>query len=387
MVESFNANFVEVRAPNGLPYTPYFNSLIPQGLYVDRFYGNSVQTSKGQFATLCSLLPAMEGREFVQLAEVQFRCLPEILSKSGFETLFFQAYSHINYDNTRNFLKHIGFARVETVDDHKHEKDGDSTWGWGLQDDVFYQRFFEYLDKIYDKNDRPLFVTLAPISNHMRFGDVPKSERAIYPEPNKPEEKYANTINVADRGLKVFLQELRRREQFRDALVIITGDHSFPVGEHGYHHNETNAYEEFFRIPFLMLAPGQIEAERVQDVAYSQLDIAPTLLDYTGIQPVKNHFMGVSLFARPYRQHVIPLMQPYSGRYLGVIDFPYKYVFRMRDERDRLVNLALDPHEEHNLASEAAYDARRAEMHRMLEMHKLTATACVHDQVWPHAAE
>ncbi|HNX60582.1 MAG TPA: hypothetical protein PKK43_15880, partial [Spirochaetota bacterium] len=52
MIESFNANFVEARYANGQEYTPFFNSMISKGLYVEHFYGNSVQTCKGQEATL-----------------------------------------------------------------------------------------------------------------------------------------------------------------------------------------------------------------------------------------------------------------------------------------------------------------------------------------------
>ena len=42
MVESFNAGFVNSSSDDEKFYTPFFNSLIKNGVYIDQFYGNSV---------------------------------------------------------------------------------------------------------------------------------------------------------------------------------------------------------------------------------------------------------------------------------------------------------------------------------------------------------
>ena len=47
MIESFNANFVQKKTPEGQEYTPFFNQLIGQGLFFDNFWGQSMQTVKG----------------------------------------------------------------------------------------------------------------------------------------------------------------------------------------------------------------------------------------------------------------------------------------------------------------------------------------------------
>jgi membrane-anchored protein YejM (alkaline phosphatase superfamily) len=64
LIESFNANFVQAKAPDGIDYTPNFNSLINRGIYFDRFYGNSIQTCKGQAAIFYSILPSFNGKIF-----------------------------------------------------------------------------------------------------------------------------------------------------------------------------------------------------------------------------------------------------------------------------------------------------------------------------------
>jgi len=56
MVESFNAGFVNSENDDGKEYTPFFNTMIKKGVYIEHFYGTSIQTVKGHFSTLFSLL-------------------------------------------------------------------------------------------------------------------------------------------------------------------------------------------------------------------------------------------------------------------------------------------------------------------------------------------
>jgi phosphoglycerol transferase MdoB-like AlkP superfamily enzyme len=386
LVESFNANVVGAKGASGLEYTPFFNQLISRGLYVEHFYGNSVQTAKGHFATLCSVIPAMRGREYVEYAKVHFRCLPRVLRDAGYHTEFFQAYRDLRYDNTKGFLSRNGFQYVETVARHQRPEDMAASWGWGLQDDVFYQRFFEHLDRDYpDIGDRkPIFATLAPISNHMRFDAVPIPLRKHFPQASTPKEHFSNSVSVADRGLEVFIRELSRRSRFRDAIVVITGDHSFPIGEHDIYYNESEAFEEFFRVPLLIYSPGTVSPARVTDFAFSQLDIAPTVLDLSGVHPKETHFMGTSLFERPLSNHPVFLVQPYSGVYLGVVEYPFKYLYRLSTKEARLYDLKSDPSEKNNLVLEPGRHEIVGHLHDLLRSHYVANHALDMDQVWPH---
>ncbi|HMA96188.1 MAG TPA: LTA synthase family protein, partial [Polyangiaceae bacterium] len=211
LVESFRSAQVEKTAPNGKTYTPFFNELIKRGLYVEHFYGNSIQTRKGQFASLCSLIPSLSGSEFEDYDEKRLDCLPQALKRQGYTTTFFQAYRDLSYDNTEQFMRHQGFAQVETVQTYRHPEDDPYTWGWGLQDDKFYERFFEFLDR-QDASaaSSPQFVTLAPIGNHMHFDEMPQRSRKIYRHPNEAAQHYANSVYLADQGLREFFAQLER---------------------------------------------------------------------------------------------------------------------------------------------------------------------------------
>lgn len=347
-IESFNADVVGRRGPNGAELTPVFNRAIDRGVYVERFYGNSVQTCKGLFATLFSLVPSYRTKVFTSYFDVRFRALPALLREAGYETIFFQAYEDLDFDRTRDFLHKNGFETVESLESHMTPGDKKLVWGWGPEDQVLYRRFFDHLGRR-PAGQRPLFVHLVTVANHMDFSEVPPSKRAFYPRPRKRSESYANSVHLSDAQLALFFERLGR-SRLRDALVIITSDHAMPVGRHGLLHNETGLYDDSFRVPLLMIWPGHLAPRRVTGRAHSQMDIAPTVLALLGLSGVQNHFQGTPIVgARPAAQHPIYLVQPYSGRYLEVVRYPYKLIFHDRTKEEMLFNLAKDPDERDDL--------------------------------------
>ncbi|HEX4440023.1 MAG TPA: sulfatase-like hydrolase/transferase, partial [Thermoanaerobaculia bacterium] len=146
VIESFNANFVETKTGDGREYTPFFNSLIPRGVYVENFYGNSMESPRGQLATLCSVLPAMRGTVFETYRGIRMRCLPEILDDHGYRTVFDEAARLLKFEDTGTFMEAIGFQVRRAALEPERERPADTVWGWGLQDDVFFREFFQFRD-------------------------------------------------------------------------------------------------------------------------------------------------------------------------------------------------------------------------------------------------
>jgi hypothetical protein len=345
-IESFNESFVERRDASGREFTPVFNRKIGEGLYVERFYGNSIQTCKGLFAILFSAVPSFRGKAFRDYPLLRARSLPALLRDAGYETVFFQAYDDLEFDRTRPFLTGNGFSAVKTVHDYLKPEDRERVWGWGPEDGIFYRRALEHLDRAHDR-DRPLFLHLTTINNHMDFNDVPLSKRAFQKRPRNRAQAYANSIHLADRHLGEFFAHVARRDYLRGALIIITGDHAMPMGRHGSTHNEVGFNDDSFRTPLLMLWPGRLAPRRITNRAHSQMDIAPTVLDLLGLGGVEHHFQGVSMLRRA-EQHPIYLVQPYSGRYLIVVRYPHKLVYHDRTNREILYDLRRDPDEQNN---------------------------------------
>lgn len=352
LMESFSVDFVEKRDPAGRPITPFFDSLIPRGAYHELFFANSMQSERGQCAALCSIIPSYRRKVMVSYIDHHFVCLPELMRSAGYETIWAQAQPDIRFDNVDRFMAKIGFNRVISTNDPIMTADERTRWewGWGVQDDIFFREFFEHLDTV--KTDRPWFAVLATISHHMTFDAMPASERRLYPEPATFQEQFLNSQHLADAYLRAFFEELERRDHLRDSLVILLGDHGYPAGQHGVTSNEVSYYNELFRVPFLVLGP-RVEPFRNATIAYSQLDIAPTLARWLGVARA-NAFTGVPMPFRsedvPTEQHWIPLIQPYDGTYLVSMRYPYKYVKNVTSSEVLLFDLKSDPEEKTNLA-------------------------------------
>lgn len=374
-MESMNANLVEARAPDGREYTPNLNRLIRDGLYVERFYGHSVQTAKGQFALIASVPPAIRGKVFTDYPRIRLRTLPQILKEAGYTTAFMQGGWSRTFDNTGQFLSSHGFDYCWAARGRPRDL------RWGAPDDGLYRQFFSRLDGVEHRTPGGRYFGLvATISNHMPFR--PRTdEPLLIPAPRTRAEHILNSIHIADGYLPVFFEELRKRDYLRNTVVIVTGDHSFPAGEHGNANNEVGRWEENFRTPFLILWPGKLRPDRIAKGAYSQVDVAPTITELLQIHG-PDHFTGKSIRQEDGRR-MIYLIQPYGGIYLAVVQWPLKYVLHVRTGREWLYDLAADPREERDVIADfeerpELYDLRRAIGHIGLNQRLIEQ-----DRIWP----
>lgn len=355
LIESFNANFIETRAADGIEYTPNFNSLINKGLYLDRFYGNSIQTCKGQAAIFYSILPSIKGKIFVDYPDINIGGFPSILADAGYQTVFFQAFHNLKFDNTKNNMVKAGFSIVKSYAEFRRKEDKPDIWGWGVEDKIFYERFFEMLDKLHAQSpEKPVFASLMTIGTHIPCDGMPPEKRTIYKDPQNIKEKYSNALRLSDSQLPRFFQLLRERKYLENSIIILTSDHSFPMKEHGVYNNEICFYDEAFRIPFLVIWDGIIKPERIKDRAYSQLDIGPTITDMLGISKAAHNMTGISMFDRN-SIHPVYLIQPYNGRFLQVLNYPYKYITHLKTGKEYLFDLEKDPGEKNNLIMQNDY--------------------------------
>ena len=389
VVESFNANFVEAKTGDGREYTPFFNSLIPRGLYVERFYGNSMESPRGQLAVLCSLLPAMRGSLFEMYEDTRMRCLPEILNEHGYRTVFDEAARYLRFEATGRFMESIGFQVRRAAFEPEREHPPGTVWGWGLQDDVFFREVFQFLDA--DRKEagglqpgQPLFAFLCTISSHFPDNEIPLEQQLLFKGAQNGKVGYGNSIYLADLYLRTFFDELAKRPEFADSLIVIVGDHSYPAGEHGIATSVFGAWEEVFRTPLLILWPGHIEPRRIRPPErWSQVDLAPTLLDLLGID-TPNHFQGRSILRGwdPERDRV-HLVQPNDGIFLAAIANNLKYTLNVASGREAIYDLSRDPHEDVNLIERYRGTPQHKDLRREVGKMLMTEKIVGENRVWP----
>jgi arylsulfatase A-like enzyme len=128
---------------------------------------------------------------------------------------------------------------------------------------------------------------------------------------------------------------------------VITGDHSFPNGQHYKNfNNDKYAYEENFRVPLIIVSPKSLSFKKSIG---SHLDLMPTLLDILGIK-YKIKTAGSSFFEGENLD--IPLNQPYHGTIMSLVQYPYKYIFSKNLFGYEKYKLNEDPKELNNIISE-----------------------------------
>ncbi|MCG3181381.1 MAG: Phosphoglycerol transferase I [Phycisphaerae bacterium] len=393
LMESFNAQWAYATDDRQREYTPNFNAFARRSFSVRHFYGNSMQTSRGQLATLASIIPSMYRKFSERYYANHLHALPAILASRGYQTNFFQGYAKLNFDNTLPFIKALGFQEIHAMNEEfgiHPDRPRPDVWGWGVQDDTLYRNFFTWLDGQHDAavaagRDPRYFSVISTITNHMMFCDIPPDQQYLYPGAEDTRLRMANSAYLCDKYLGEFFAQFKSRPWLANSIIVITADHSYPAGNHrGNFHNEWGFYEETFHTPLAISWPGHLDPRCIQDVAYSQLDIAPTILDLMKIRE-PNHFLGRSMLAgdaAPPRP--VPLVQPYEPMYLCAVEWPYKYVRQInRGGAELLFDLDADPMERHNLFEAHRDSDLVARLRSAVRGIRLNQRLIQENRIWP----
>ncbi|MBT4757346.1 MAG: sulfatase-like hydrolase/transferase [Opitutae bacterium] len=202
---------------------------------------------------------------------------------------------------------------------------------------------------------------------------------AIALEPWKKKKKYVDQLRclaAVDDGVGRLVEVLRERGNLDNTLIVFTSDNGYFHLEHR-RWDKRLAYEESLRIPMVVVYPGKIEAGATITEMVSNVDFAPTVLSYAGIE-IPEQMQGASMqplfdgVDAPWRDtifyeywtdlvHAIPTMKAVRTERFKLIEYPEL------DDIDELYDLERDPHEMKNLAQDPEYAGVMAAMGQRLE--------------------
>jgi len=194
------------------------------------------------------------------------------------------------------------------------------------------------------------------------------------PGSGSPEEAYDREVQRAAAGLDKVLGELDRRGLMNETAILFFADHGEELGDHGAAYHGQTLYDECLRIPLVFILPGQ--RPRIEETAVSFLDLAPTVLDLMGLSAfVPREWEGRSLTglisgesAGSSRPVFIEVFQPdRTNQLYGIVDWPWKFIYRQDNHFFELYNLQEDPGEGTNV-----YDTQpevAARLSTLLDMH------------------
>ena len=175
---------------------------------------------------------------------------------------------------------------------------------------------------------------------------------------------YFGLIEQIDEQLAGLIADFRARSERagRPWVILVTSDHGEMLGDHGYF-RKCEPYEGSGNIPFIVAASPALGLQRgaqsLQPVALE--DVLPTLLDLAGVaRPASVDGRSLVPVLRgattPVREWLhyehAPIYSQEQG-FHALTDGRYKFIWRPKNGREQLFDLATDPHEERDLTTQA----------------------------------
>jgi arylsulfatase A-like enzyme len=276
------------------PTSPFFDSLASRGTLFESAFVQYPSTLVSHMSIFTGLYPQQHGvyPPSYRLSPA-IGTLPERFSQAGFRTAGHTEGGYVG--------RGYGFARGfdEFTDPRvKSTTDIERTFEKGLAflrrlgaDDRFFVFLHTY--SIHDPYEPPepyasLFwsgeppgsLTKLPIGR-VNEGLLTVDERTV----EYFEALYDGGIRYADDVLAGLFEELEGLGLSDETTIVITSDHGEEFMEHG-RVGHTQIYPETLQVPLLVLHPDLPAGRRVAEVVQS-IDIAPTLLELAGIDPLE----------------------------------------------------------------------------------------------------
>jgi len=138
--------------------------------------------------------------------------------------------------------------------------------------------------------------------------------------------EYASLLTMCDTYLGKILDLIDGYGLWDESMIIVNTDHGFLLGEHNYlGKNWMPLHDEIIHIPFFMHLPN-VQAREINQLA-GTIDIAPTLLDYFGLE-IPENMEGRSLLQVLKEEKVIHdyLIFGTHGGHVSITDGEYVYM-------------------------------------------------------------
>jgi arylsulfatase A-like enzyme len=182
---------------------------------------------------------------------------------------------------------------------------------------------------------------------------------------------YDGAIAYMDTQLRLLLQELARRGELDQTVVVVTSDHGEEFGEHGCFDHSHSLYLPSVHVPLLLRLPANQRTATRVDAPVSLRDLAATVLNLANVpnepgipgMSWARHWAGGSPPVAPHllsevRHFDTPEWMPISrGDMHALIQGDWRYI-RNGDGTEELYRFPSDPWERRDL-SETNLDALR----------------------------
>ncbi len=345
--------------PRGFDYYMYHNNPGQQGFYYNPVYNlNGKQVTIKGYATNITTDTALSWLNSVKNSGKPFALL-----------LHYKA-PHRNWFPDKKYEnmypdKELPYPATFNDDYKGREKTAGDTW-----------MTMDYLNHKDMKMTPPEGLTGHALYEWEEYGEKPGE--AFMPPGCKTKEEarkwkyqrfikdYLACVKSVDDNVGRVLDFLEKNGLDKNTIIVYTGDQGFYLGEHGFF-DKRFIYEESFRMPFIMRYPAKIKKGNTSQDLISNVDFAPTLLDFAGITLPKEvqgtSFKNIAEGKKPthlrdavyYHYYEWPFWHHVQPHY-GIRTNRYKLAhFYYNIDVWEFYDMQKDPYEMHNAINDPAY--------------------------------
>lgn len=333
--------------PHGV--TPHFDRLSKEGVLWRNFFANGNTTSRAMVSAFYGVLPPF--------AEISTQAstdppplfgMPHMFRKLGYHSAYF-CDGPMDWENKRDFFLKQGFERFFGANSIRMAHPQAPKAGiWRFEDEYLMRFHADWLARHRDRNV-PTFSSLLTVTNHTPFFCRPH-----FPKPSVTLDhqsdyyRFLRTMMYTDQCLGLYFDLLRERGLDKNVVLCILGDHGQSFDPTTNALNFSGAYRDrLLRVPMLLLAPGRVAPEVVDEVA-SQADLLPTMMDMFDVD-APHHAVGTSMLRQCDSRRAITQHQ-FSPAFSSVREGCHRYTHLFETGQSELYDVRSDPLENQNLA-------------------------------------
>ncbi|MBD3170186.1 MAG: sulfatase-like hydrolase/transferase [candidate division Zixibacteria bacterium] len=303
---------------------------------------------------------------------------------------FAQGFDHFKYIQPPNALfgnyKVFKLRRVFQIENNLKALIRDIRgWDWPA---YYYAEHLTdtVLEWINTNQSERFFIYIHYMDPHSPYYEHPYNDEFAYTirEPHTEAdvtymtELYNGELTYSGSHVRRLIDDLKDKNLYDSTMIIITADHGEELYDHYAWDHIMSMYDELIHIPLIIKYPGNQWAGTIDSSLISQVDIAPTILDYIGIETPESWHGQSFLNGARDREYVLSQWRGIQS----IRTTRYKYMFTSEDyalkrlEEPRLkyiekraafpehnfFDLISDPHEKDNLYGTPLADSLITEM-------------------------
>ncbi|MBU0673436.1 MAG: LTA synthase family protein [Proteobacteria bacterium] len=286
-LESFNSGLTEVSKYPDL--TPSLNRLQKRYGFVENYYTSGFVTIEGIINSQCGTLAdmSMGSNSFMgdESRMIELPCLGDVLQQAGYRQIYLGG-APVEFAGKGNFLSAHGFDEIRGYEYWQKQGFSQRPGKWGLSDAELFDQALLSLDQL--RKNPPYNLTLLTIGTHLPGYSYRECEPYTGPAGT---DSFLDAIHCTDALLGSFVDRLESGGYLdEDTTLVITADHGvFP----------TPKMRELFgemvddRRLVTIVAGGDFP----RNVPMAAYDLAPSLLDFLGIDHDTSFVFGTSVYA------------------------------------------------------------------------------------------